>query len=64
MDHSSASDLKLLAQDPEFKNLTVEQAIRLLGEREKQHIENERMRVVHDLTSRLQMKAENMKQSR
>jgi hypothetical protein len=64
MDTMSNSDLTALAQDPEFKSLTVEQAIRLLGEREKQQIEKERTRVVEDLKARLQEKGAAIKGSR
>jgi hypothetical protein len=64
MDTMSNLDLTALAQDPEFKSLTVEQAIRLLGEREKQQIEKERTRVVEDLKARLQEKGAAIKGSR
>ena len=64
MDTMSNLDLTALAQDPEFKSLTVEQAIRLLGEREKQQIEKERTRVVEDLKARLQEKGATIKGSR
>lgn len=57
-------DLKSLAQEQDFRNLTVEQAIRLLGEREKESIENERIRVVEDLKGRLQEKASGIKSIR
>lgn len=46
-------DLKQIVQDPEFKNLTVEQAIRLLGEKEKAKIIAEREKLLLDLTNRL-----------
>lgn len=46
-------DLKQIMQDPEFKNLTVEQAIRLLGEKEKARIIAEREKLLLDLTNRL-----------
>lgn len=46
-------DLKQIMQDPEFTNLTVEQAIRLLGEKEKARIIAEREKLLLDLTNRL-----------
>ncbi len=64
MSHSTSIDLKILAQDPDFKDLTVEQAIRLLGEREKQNIENGRARVVDELKNRLVEKGTAIKSSR
>ena len=64
MDTASNLDWKSLIEDPEFKNLTVEQAMRLLGEREKARIENERERVVSELQARLSEKTTAMRSSR
>jgi hypothetical protein len=64
MNSISPIDMKALAQDPDFRNLTVEEAIRLLGEREKQNIENERVKVVNELKKRLEEKEVIMKSGR
>ncbi len=64
MNSISSIDIKSLAQDPDFRNLTVEEAIRLLGEREKQNIENERVKVVNELKKRLEEKEVTMKSGR
>lgn len=64
MNSISPIDMKALAHDPDFRNLTVEEAIRLLGEREKQNIENERVKVVNELKKRLEEKEVTMKSGR
>ena len=64
MDTTSSLDLSTLARDPQFSNLTVEQAIRLLGEREKQQIENERAKVVEEMRARLNERGALIKGSR
>ena len=46
-------DVKSLSQLPEFRNLTVEEAIRLLGKKEKEVINQERERVLNELRSKL-----------
>jgi hypothetical protein len=49
-------DVKTLAQLPEFRELTVEEAIRLLGEKEKAALNQEREKVLNDLKSKLEEK--------
>lgn len=44
-----ALDISQLHQNPEFKNLTVEQAIRLLGEKEKARIIAEREKLLQSI---------------
>lgn len=61
MESLSQLDLKQLAQDPEFRNLTLEGAIRLLGEKEKTRIDQEKDRVVSEVKARLEEKASAMK---
>jgi hypothetical protein len=64
MENISNVDWKSLLEDPEFKRLTVEQAMRLLGEREKARIENERERLVGELQTHLTEKTSAMRSSR
>ena len=64
MEALSQVDVKQLGQDPDFKNLTVEQAIRLMGEREKALINQERDTIVSDLKAKLNEKTIAMKASR
>ena len=64
MEALSQVDVKQLGQDPDFKNLTVEQAIRLMGEREKALINQERDKIVSDLKAKLNEKTIAMKASR
>jgi hypothetical protein len=64
MSELSSIDLKALSEDPEFRNLTVEEAMRRLGEKEKALIESERVRVVTDLRSRLEENVASMKSIR
>ena len=61
MEPLSQMDLRSLALDPEFRNLTVEEAIRLLGEKEKRRIDQEKDRVVAEVKSKLEEKAAAMK---
>ena len=46
-------DLSQLVKDREFKNLTVEQAIRLMGEKEKANIIGEREKLLQNFGKRL-----------
>jgi hypothetical protein len=57
-------DVKALAQLPEFQNLTVEEAIRLLGEKEKTSLNQEREKVLNDLKAKLDEKVATMKSGR
>jgi len=59
-----ASDAKALAQLPEFHNLTVEEAIRLVGEKEKASLNQEREKVLVDLKNKLDDKISTMKSGR
>ena len=61
MEGFSNFDLNSLAEDPEFRNLTLEEAIRLLGEKEKNRIDTERNRVVAEVKRTLDDKASAMK---
>ena len=57
-------DVKTLAQLPEFRELTVEEAIRLLGEKEKAALNQEREKVLNDLKTKLEEKVAVMKSGR
>lgn len=46
-------DLSRLATDPKFKNLSVEETIRYMGEQEKVRITKERDRVIQTLESKM-----------
>lgn len=61
MNFSESVCIKSLTQDQQFRNLTVEQAIRLLGEKEKEVINTEREKMVNELKEKLEEKSSQMR---
>ena len=61
MNFSESVRIKSLARDQQFRNLTVEQAIRLLGEKEKAVIDTEREKMVNELREKLEEKSSQMR---
>jgi ABC-type lipopolysaccharide export system ATPase subunit len=61
MNFSESVCIKSLTQDQQFRNLTVEQAIRLLGEKEKEVINTEREKLVNELKEKLEEKSSQMR---
>ena len=57
-------DVRTLTQQPEFKDLTVEAAIRLLGEKEKTKLSQDRDKVLAEIRSKLDDKVSSFKGSR
>jgi hypothetical protein len=57
-------DVKSLAGNPEFRDLTVEEAIRLLGEKEKSKLNQERDRVLAEIKAKLDDKVQTVKSTR
>ena len=54
-------DVRQLARNPEFIELTVEEALRLLGEKEKTKLNQERDLVLQEIKSKLDEKAKSIK---
>ena len=63
MDNSHC-DVRTLTKEPEFSELTVEEAIRLLGEKEKAKLNQDRDRVLAEIKSKLDDKVNSFKATR
>ncbi len=57
-------DVRSLTKQPDFSDLTVEEAIRLLGEKEKAKLNQDRDRVLAEIRSKLDDKVGTLKSSR
>jgi hypothetical protein len=61
MENSIQFDVRNLARNPEFSELTVEEAIRLLGEKEKAKLNHERDMVLKEIKSKLDDKSKSVR---